>query len=275
MQAKRNLLRAAATKKSLWPAALALVVLLLVTAACGPSAGEKTGPAAPPEQAKSASGNAAESLKPENPPEPEPVSGELVALIADKVVKAEAAGDSIEFVEVRLRSLVDRTVEVKIPPGTFFVASSSSVQNMVATEETTVTLQDDDWHSARVPAACANMRRDIPGEGDSFQIKPSPAKKDLEKLAPFLAQEDYPVRQAAVWIVTDNADYDDLGILVESSLQGLGGTRVINEDEAARAMRLLSEAGINVKSKRIWQDRQKILRGVKDPDLKAWLAGQR
>ena len=82
----------------------------------------------------------------------------------------------------------------------------------------------------------------------------------------------YAVRQAAVWIVTDDADYGDLGILVSRPvLQALGGTRTIREPEAARAMRICEEAGIDITSKAIWGDRQKILAGLEEGDFKTWL----
>jgi hypothetical protein len=84
------------------------------------------------------------------------------------------------------------------------------------------------------------------------------------------AQVNTETRQAAVWIVTDNADYDDLGILVASQF-GFGGSRVINEPETARAMRICDEAGINITRKRIWNDKETILQGLTDGELKKWL----
>ncbi len=74
------------------------------------------------------------------------------------------------------------------------------------------------------------------------------------------------MRQAAVWIVTDNADYADLGILVRNS-----GSRAIDASDTARAMRLCDEAGIDVKRKAIWRDRKQIAAEVSEPDLKGWL----
>lgn len=79
----------------------------------------------------------------------------------------------------------------------------------------------------------------------------------------------YDVRQAAVWIVTDNADYGGMGILV-SGFGGFG-PRVIGEEDAARAMQICEEAGIDVTRKAIWRDRQRILNGLKAGELKTWL----
>jgi len=72
--------------------------------------------------------------------------------------------------------------------------------------------------------------------------------------------------------VTDNADYGDLGILVSrSQFQMYGGTRQIREYESARAMKICDESGIDIKKRAIWRDRQRILSGLKDDDLKRWL----
>jgi len=50
--------------------------------------------------------------------------------------------------------------------------------------------------------------------------------------------------------VLDNADYSDLGILVSSPF-GFGGSRVIEEIETARAMKIIDDAGIDITRKAI------------------------
>lgn len=75
-----------------------------------------------------------------------------------------------------------------------------------------------------------------------------------------------------VWIVTDNADYDDLGAQVRrSQYQVFGGDRSINEYEAAMAMKICDDTGINFTKKAIWQDRIKIVKWLKDESLRKWL----
>ena len=96
----------------------------------------------------------------------------------------------------------------------------------------------------------------------------------MQQLIPVLHKANAPsaVRQAAVWIVTDNANYDALGTLVESfGPVAFGGTRVINEEEAARAMQICVAAGINITHKAIWRDRGTILKRVQDASLRKWL----
>jgi hypothetical protein len=146
---------------------------------------------------------------------------------------------------------------------------------MVSTAEKKIRLSTDDWISVDVSVACANRPKDIPGSKDSFRVQRSPHQAELARLMPFLdkARAPYTVRQAAVWIVTDNASYRDLGVLVSVSF-GLR-TRQINELETARAMKICDEAGIDITRKRIWRDRNIVLRKLQDSELKNWLKAKK
>jgi hypothetical protein len=129
-----------------------------------------------------------------------------------------------------------------------------SAQTMGGTEEATVTLRDNEWANVSVDAAGVNRPRDIPGDEDRFTVQRSPQQAELRKLMPVLdhASADSETRQAAVWIITDDATYDDLGILVNRpAFSMFGGTRVINETEATHAMQLCERAGINIQQKAI------------------------
>ena len=193
----------------------------------------------------------------------------IVDLIENKIVEVEIQGDDITSVSVRMRRLVDYPVTVLVPVGSFFVSANPSAQNMVATAESRVTLNGSDWRTISVSAACANRPRDIPDNGDRFTVMRSPQQEELAVLMPVLnkANANTPTRQAAVWIITDDADYDDLGILV--SFPGNG--RVIDAQTTARAMRICVEAGIDITGKNIWRDRETILHNLPDGDLKRWL----
>jgi hypothetical protein len=197
---------------------------------------------------------------------------DIVDLLREKKIEVQATGSGIDEVSVRIRKLVPYSLTVRIPVGSFFVSANPSAQNMVTTAESRIRLTSNEWESASPDAACANRPRDIPGRGDAFTVQRSPNQAELARLMPVLdkARVDTETRQAAVWIVTDNADYSDLGILVASQF-GFGGSRVINEQETARAMKTCDEAGIDITRKAIWRDRQRIISGLKDAELKAWL----
>jgi len=197
---------------------------------------------------------------------------DIVDLLQEKKIEIQAQGSGIRQVSVRIRRLVPYPFTVRIPVGTFFVSSNPSAQNMVTTAESTLQLTTQEWLSVSPDAACANRPRDIPGSEDRFTVRRSPQQAELAKLMPVLdsARVDTTTRQAAVWIVTDNADYDDLGVLVASRF-GIGGSRVINEQETALAMKICDEAGIDITRKAIWRDRQRIIVGLENGGLKTWL----
>ena len=210
---------------------------------------------------------------------------DIVDLLKERKIQVRSSGSGIENVKLELRLNVKHRVTVKIPVGTFFVCSGSA-QNMVGTMEKTVVLEDDDWTSVSVDATCANRTRRIPHTEDKFIIEKSPKQKELQKLLRVLRKADasFAVRQAAVWIVTDNANYADLGTLVTRRINAFGGiqpfgglqpsgggTRTIREPDAARAMKICDEAGIEMTRKAIWRDRETIRRALPEGELKKWL----
>ena len=200
---------------------------------------------------------------------------DIMDLLEEKEIEIRAQGNGIQGVSVSIRKLVPNSVIVRIPVGSFFVSSNPSAQNMVTTGERKVQLTTDEWVSASLGAACANRPKHIPSGRDTFTVQRSPNQAELAKLMPVVdkAEVDTKTSQAAVWIVTDNASYSDLGILV-SSFSGFSGSRVINEEETARAMKICDEAGIDITKKAIWNDRQQIVSRLKNGDLKAWLANR-
>lgn len=199
---------------------------------------------------------------------------DLPELVQAGTVEVDATGSGIRNLAVRMRRTVAHPVTVAIPVGTYFVSGDPSTQNMITTSSRRQQLRSDDWVSLRLPVACANMRRNIPGSGDTFTVQASPSQADLARLIFVLDRSNvsFGIRQAAVWIVTDDASYAALGNLV-SRPTGVpfGGSRIVGPREAARAMKLCEEAGTDITSKRIWRDRRTILDALDDDSLKNWL----
>lgn len=54
----------------------------------------------------------------------------------------------------------------------------------------------------------------------------------------------------------------------------VGGSRVIDEKDSVRAMKLCVASGIDIKQKRNWRDRAKLSNLLGDGELKKWLLEQ-
>jgi hypothetical protein len=202
-----------------------------------------------------------------------PPGRDIIDLLNEKKIEVLTQGSGIQSVNLRIRNLVAEPVTVMLPVGTFFDSGNGEAQSMVATQESSIVLDDRGWHSLSPAVACANRPKNVPGGRDTFTVQRSPHQAELARLMPVLEKSyaDYPTRQAAVWIVTDDADFEGLGELVEGT-NGTEGSRVIHEAEAAAAMQICDQAGINMTKRAIWRDRARIVRALPaSSTVKTWL----
>lgn len=189
-------------------------------------------------------------------------------LLDARQIEAQAVGESIQKVTLRICRLVPRVMLIRVPAGILFVPADKSSQNMIVTDECRIDLFEDGWKSVGVSVACANRSRRIPKSQDTFTIERAPGQAELAKLAPLLngSNVGYATKQAAVWIVTDDATYAELGTLTS---QFVG--RTIRASHAAGAMQLCDKAGIDITRKAIWEDRHQILESLEASAVKDWL----
>jgi hypothetical protein len=176
-----------------------------------------------------------------------------------------------------MRRLVARPVAVRIAAGSFFVPANRRSQSMVGAKTTIVPLPTTAWTTSSLAAASANRLLAIPGTQDRFALKRGPDSEALARVAAALddASVTSAVRQAAVWIVTDDATFAGLATLVSPrTATTRGGTRLIRQAEVARALQILEAAGIDFRTKAIWKDRELILSGLGDTELATWLRGR-
>jgi hypothetical protein len=198
---------------------------------------------------------------------------DIVDLLAQHKLEAKVTGSGIERVVVLLHKITAGSLVVGFPVGLYFAAGHPSAQNMVGTDGGVVPVTGDRWVAVPVPAACANLYRGIPSGVDSFSIRRLPQQEELAIVlsALALARAPYPVIQAAIWILTDDANYDALGVLVRRVGSETRTTRVIRGEEAGLALRMMAGAGVNVTKRSIWRDRRRIASGVKEENLARWL----
>ncbi len=192
----------------------------------------------------------------------------LLDLVAEGKVTVRASGGGLNMVSLSVTNTAKHDIKIVVPAGTYFLSGRASVQNMVATSQDSVVVQAGGSQVFSVSAACASINRDVPAFADGFTVQRS-APGDISRYAAAIGTDagfNFAVRQAAVWILTDNANYSALGRLV-----GAGGfQRQIEEEQAVRAMQILDAAGVDLRSRAIWADRTTILGGLKDLALRRW-----
>jgi len=201
---------------------------------------------------------------------------DLYAGIQQRKIQVKVNGAGISSIDVEVsRRAGSNPMLVTVPPGTLFASNSGGVQNMVAVGSATADLTAALSASVSVAVACANMHLDVPGAENTFTVQRAPNQKELQAVVPALHRggAGYTVTQAVVWIITDNAEYDDLGTLVSGPIAGFG-SRDINQPEAAQAMMLIERARVDLRDKAIWSDRVSICEEVVGTaaEASAWCA---
>jgi outer membrane protein assembly factor BamD (BamD/ComL family) len=189
----------------------------------------------------------------------------IITLINKNIIEARVTGNNIQKQHLLLTNKLQVPVTVIIPAGTYFVSATSGVQNMVTIFTESDTIAGNAVKKTVVPVACTNIKRSIPHEENTFSIRAHPPSAELSRFLNYinkntstLKSERYTI-QAAIWIITDNANYDDLGTLRSGFGFSYNASRSIGPNNVKHAVQLLQKAGINVKNKAIWKDRKKYI----------------
>ncbi len=240
-------------------ALIAVLVLCLLPCACGPAA---PAPALRP--------------TPEAPtvlPTQALPAEHIVDLLEQETITYTLTSGSINQLGLEIRNTSDRDIQVAIPAGTFFINADPESQNMVVVHDASLALSPAAAGDVLLAVACANLHLSEPTQENSFTIERDPTPATLTYLIDRLndAGAEYPVQQAAIWIVTDDAAYDELGMLVKDTRFGQS---VITEDDALQALKAVDETGINIHRLAIWEDFSQLAANISDPQLTAWVADQ-
>jgi hypothetical protein len=203
----------------------------------------------------------------------------IVDLVESAAITYTLTSGSINQLGLDLTNSSDQAVHVAIPAGTYFVNADPQSQNMIVVRAAELLLQPGEQSQVVVDVVCANLHLAEPTQENTFTIQRQPSPPVLTDLIDRLNAPgiEYPVQQAAVWIMTDDATFDELGVLVKDSRFGQS---VITEQDALWAMKLLDESGIDLREHAIWADFNQLLFKARDPhrmlssELVAWAGDQ-
>ncbi|MCX6646681.1 MAG: hypothetical protein NTY09_10030 [bacterium] len=212
----------------------------------------------------------------------------IYSLVANDKIEIVAQGDTYNTVKITGISLVEEDLHVVIPAGTYLAARLNDVQNMVVTKTAELDLPALGTFEVIVQTASLETHESVPVPGNYFTAVGdfSSALTDLIRVIGD-SEDSYETIQAAVWIVTENPDYADMGIMrikdgvvTGYSYQDFEGTdltdedrgdRLITAEDVVQAMIYAEQAGMDVHRKHIWIDNDEILNDLPAGVLLDWL----
>lgn len=157
-------------------------------------------------------------------------------------VRVEAQGRGIEAIDLRVFSEVRRDLQVRIPPGTCFVAAGAH-QNMAARAEVRFPLRALSGENVGVEATCINAARPVPESRDGFS-RVEMVTGDLARFLAAAAGRDPMTVQAGAWAISDGYT----AAQAQARLQRVGpdGRReaAITDAHVAEARAILEEIGV-------------------------------
>ena len=192
------------------------------------------------------------------------------------LVETEAVGAGASEVTVRIRRTGDAPIVVTSPVATYFAAAGGA-RDMIARRDGWIVLDDGEWHDWTLRSVGRQPDRPAPAPGAPLRIQPPSTATHIEALLYAIQVGTYTVadspilypprtqvvEEAAVWIADGDRDYATLA-------PDIAGPRIPAQYAAAFALVFLDEAGIDVRSRRIWQDRREIFGVLRDRGLNFW-----
>jgi hypothetical protein len=122
-------------------------------------------------------------------------------------LKIEGAG--LKQMKLIVGATGPKPLRVSVVKGTFFrPMENGRTQNMVAVRSKTLEIPPQQTLHSFVDVACANMRLNVPGSGEKFELGHRAIQPDLRRLLdlPEFDSEEFGIKQYAVWTITDNPD---------------------------------------------------------------------
>ena len=157
------------------------------------------------------------------PPAPTPVKASLAQALAQDWVKASIFGNDLSRIKVEIEPKLGYEFTLTIEAGTVFDSRSAGVQDMVVRQTCSTVIHPEFKQTLEIEAACAEMHKEMPGEGDRYDLSASPAGPTLQKLLSVEAfhAQTFRVQQFAIWTLTDNPARDEyLGVSTLGTASG-------------------------------------------------------
>lgn len=189
-------------------------------------------------------------------------------------VHALGAGD--DAVMLRLRRRLDRDLLITAPAALYFRAANNA-RDMLARRDSWVVLTDGGWHELVVRSVGRQPDRAAPADGAVLEMLPPETAPHLDMLMQAIQVGTYTVadsptlypprtfgmEQAALWLADRDVGYQEIA-------SRLDDRPFPRQYTVAFALVFCDLAGVDVRARQIWRDREEIFGGLRDQGLNVW-----
>ncbi len=177
---------------------------------------------------------------------------------------------------VRVRRRGERQVVITLPAASYF-KSTDERRDMLARRDSWVVLADDRWHDLTVRSVGRQRDRPAPNGGDRLEVLPAETAPHLASLLRVMQAGTYTIgdsptlypprtfamEQAAVWLTDGDIGYRTLARRLDDS-------PLPRQYAVAFALVFCDLAGVDVRRRQIWADREQVFSGLRDQGLNVW-----
>ncbi|MBR3554975.1 MAG: hypothetical protein IKN89_03610 [Oscillospiraceae bacterium] len=161
----------------------------------------------------------------------------LVEAVEAGLLSVDIKCDGMENADLTITNISSVSVSFRIEAGTYFASANARYQDMLVLSSLNMTLSPGMTEGPRrTRVRCMNLHRDMPAAGVGYSLSRTTDEK-LRALAEKLCRSsrNNDIEQAAVWILTDNASYEDCGVLIYED-----GSRAISQSDYEEAKELIA-----------------------------------
>jgi len=186
------------------------------------------------------------------------------------LVDVAVTGTGSDTVSLAVRSMRPGPMVVTLPAGAYFDAPEG-VSDMVARRDGMVILDEQVARPWRIEARRAQRDVPSPGPADGLDLAPATEHGDVQDALWLFQNADVSpvvaatVEQLAVWIVTEDVGWESLRAHART-------TGIHPANATAFAAAYVNAAGIDIKTKRVWAEREQFLPSVTDEGLRSAFA---
>jgi len=153
---------------------------------------------------------------------PEPVDTTLHTAVQEGMISVMINPKSISESNIDITNKSGAPLNITVESGTYLLSASEAKQNMLITNPRKFTLAAGKTETFLLDTACMNIKRAIPGPNDSYSVDKLGSNNLLTKAVDYFGEnntESFALIQAVVWIITDNANSEQMKSLRTSTGQ--------------------------------------------------------